>query len=70
MPLANRVYERVRGWNAATLGGISGSPEMELALRQGGPDGKAPIRQVDHHGRFTASREIYRAQRKPRSDAV
>jgi uncharacterized protein len=68
MPLANRVYERVRGWNAATLGGISGSPEMELALRQGGPDGKAPIRQVDHHGRFTAAagHRLYTARAYPR----
>lgn len=55
MPLANRVYERVRGWNAATLGGISGSPEMEVAPRKGTADGKAPVRQVDHHGRFTAA---------------
>ena len=68
MPLANRVYERVRGWNATTLSGISGSPEMELAPRQGGPDGKSPIRQVDHHGRFTAAagHRLYTARAYPR----
>jgi hypothetical protein len=54
MPLANRVYERVRGWSATTLGGIAGSPEMELAPRASG-DGSVAIRQVDHHGRFTAA---------------
>ncbi|MFM7205805.1 MAG: PVC-type heme-binding CxxCH protein, partial [Planctomycetaceae bacterium] len=68
MPLANRVFERVRGWNAATLGGIAGTPEMELAPRAGGPEGKAPIRQVDHHGRFTAAagHRLYTARAYPR----
>jgi uncharacterized protein len=68
MPLANRVYERVRGWNATTLGGIAGTPEMELAPRAGGPEGKAPIRQVDHHGRFTAAagHRLYTARAYPR----
>ncbi len=67
MPLANRVYERVRGWNASTLGGISGSPEMEVAPRKGTPDGKAPVRQVDHHGRFTAAagHRLYTARAYP-----
>jgi uncharacterized protein len=67
MPLANRVYERVRGWNASTLGGISGSPEMEVAPRAGTPDGKAPVRQVDHHGRFTAAagHRLYTARAYP-----
>jgi len=68
MPLANRVYERVRGWNAATLGGISGSPAMEVASRKGGPDGLAPVRQVDHHGHFTAAagHRLYTARAYPR----
>ena len=68
MPLANRVYERVRGWNASTLGGISGSPAMEVAPRQGGPDGLAPVRQVDHHGHFTAAagHRLYTARAYPR----
>jgi hypothetical protein len=54
MPLANRVYERVRGWSATTLNGIAGSPEMELAPKASG-DGTVAIRQVDHHGHFTAA---------------
>ena len=68
MPLANRVYERVRGWSATTLGGIAGTPEMELAPRKDGPDGKAPIRQVDHHGHFTAAagHRLYTARAFPR----
>jgi putative membrane-bound dehydrogenase-like protein len=67
MPLANRVYERVRGWSATTLGGIAGSPEMELAPRTSG-DGSVPIRQVDHHGRFTAAagHRLYTARAYPR----
>lgn len=68
MPLANRVYERVRGWNASTLGGISGSPAMEVAPRQSSPDGLAPVRQVDHHGHFTAAagHRLYTARAYPR----
>ena len=67
MPVANRLYERVRGWNAPTLGGISGSPEMAVAARTGTPDGKAPVRQVDHHGRFTAAagHRLYTARAYP-----
>jgi putative membrane-bound dehydrogenase-like protein len=67
MPLANRVYERVRGWNASTLGGISGSPAMEVAPRKGTPDGLAPVRQVDHHGHFTAAagHRLYTARAYP-----
>jgi len=67
MPLANRVYERVRGWSATTLGGIAGSPDMELAPRAAG-DGTVAIRQVDHHGRFTAAagHRLYTARAYPR----
>jgi len=67
MPLANRVYERVRGWSATTLGGIAGSPEMELAPRSSG-DGTVAIRQVDHHGHFTAAagHRLYTARAYPR----
>ena len=66
MPLPNRVYERVRGWSATTLGGIAGSPEMELAPRATG-DGSVAIRQVDHHGRFTAAagHRLYTARAYP-----
>ncbi len=67
MPLPNRVYERVRGWSATTLGGIAGSPEMELAPRVTG-DGTVVIRQVDHHGHFTAAagHRLYTARAYPR----
>jgi uncharacterized protein len=66
MPLPNRVYERVRGWSAERLGGIAGSPLMELAPR-GGSD-FVPIRQVDHHGRFTAAagHRLYTARGYPK----
>jgi len=66
MPLANRVYERVRGWSATTLGGIAGSPLMEIAKRLDGSD--APVRQVDHFGKFTAAagHRLYTARAYPR----
>ena len=66
MPLANRVYERVRGWSATTLNGIAGSPEMELAPKASG-DGTVAIRQVDHHGHFTAAagHRLYTARAYP-----
>ncbi len=65
MPLANRVYERVRGWSAERLGGIAGSPEMELAPTADGST--VAIRQVDHHGRFTAAagHRLYTARAYP-----
>ncbi len=66
MPLANRVYERVRGWSATTLGGIAGSPSMEIAKRLDGS--AAPVRQVDHFGKFTAAagHRLYTARAYPR----
>jgi hypothetical protein len=66
MPLANRVYERVRGWSATTLRGIAGSPKMALAPRAAG-DGTVAIRQVDHHGNFTAAagHRLYTARAYP-----
>jgi putative membrane-bound dehydrogenase-like protein len=66
MPLPNRVYERVRGWSATTLRGIAGSPKMELAPR--GEGRTVPIRQVDHHGGFTAAagHRLYTARAYPR----
>ena len=66
MPLANRVYERVRGWSATTLRGIAGSPKMALAPRAAG-DGPVAIRQVDHHGNFTAAagHRLYTARAYP-----
>ena len=66
MPLANRVYERVKGWSATTLGGIAGTPQMELAPAG---NGLAKIRQVDHHGRFTAAagHRLYTARAYPKA---
>lgn len=66
MPLPNRVYERVRGWSATTLRGIAGSPKMALAPRAAG-DGTVAIRQVDHHGNFTAAagHRLYTARAYP-----
>ena len=66
MPLANRVYERVRGWSATTLRGIAGSPHMELAPTATG--GEVAIRQVDHHGKFTAAagHRLYTARAYPK----
>ena len=68
MPLPNRVYERVRGWSATTLSGIAGSPEMELAPKAAAPGESVAIRQVDHHGRFTAAagHRLYTARAYPR----
>jgi hypothetical protein len=67
MPLPNRVYERVRGWSATTLRGIAGSPKMELAPKATG-EGTVAIRQVDHHGHFTAAagHRLYTARVYPR----
>jgi putative membrane-bound dehydrogenase-like protein len=67
MPLANRVYERVRGWSATTLSGIAGSPAMELAPKAGVAGESVAIRQVDHHGRFTAAagHRLYTARAYP-----
>ena len=68
MPLANRVYERVRGWSATTLAGIAGSPLMELAPKAFAPGESVAIRQVDHHGRFTAAagHRLYTARAYPK----
>jgi putative membrane-bound dehydrogenase-like protein len=68
MPLANRVYERVRGWSATTLSGIAGSPAMELAPKAGVAGESVAIRQVDHHGHFTAAagHRLYTARAYPK----
>jgi len=66
MPLANRVYERVRGWSAATLTGLAGSPLMEVATRADGSP--VQVRQVDNFGKFTAAagHRLYTARAWPR----
>ena len=60
MPIANRYYESVRGWSASVLGGIAGSEKFHPITDN--------IRQVDHHGGFTAAagHAIYTARTYPR----
>ncbi len=60
MPIPNRYYEAVKGWSAPVLGGIAGTPDMELVTDK--------VRQVDHHGRFTAAagHALYTARTYPK----
>lgn len=60
MPIPNRYYEAVRGWSSRVLGGIAGDPKFETITDQ--------IRQVDHHGGFTAAagHALYTARNYPR----
>ncbi|QDT56953.1 Trehalose utilization [Caulifigura coniformis] len=46
MPIANRYYERVRGWSSSVLGGIAFDNWFDPVTRN--------VRQVDWHGGFTA----------------
>ena len=61
MPIPNRYYEAVRGWSSTVLGGISGTPNFEPVTDK--------IRQVDHHGRFTAAagHALYTARNYPKN---
>lgn len=61
MPLANRYYEQVRGWAPQVLGGIAISDRFEPITER--------VRQVDHHGRFTAAagHALYTARTYPRA---
>jgi putative membrane-bound dehydrogenase-like protein len=47
MPIPNRHYERVKGWSAEVLQGIAESNRFEPITEN--------VRQVDHHGGFTAA---------------
>jgi putative membrane-bound dehydrogenase-like protein len=47
MPIANRYYEAVRGWSSSVLPGIAESNRFEPITEN--------VRQVDHHGGFTAA---------------
>jgi len=60
MPIANRYYESVRGWSASVLGGIAESDKYFPITDK--------IRQVDHHGGFTAAagHALYTARTYPR----
>ncbi|APZ93378.1 PVC-type heme-binding CxxCH protein [Fuerstiella marisgermanici] len=46
VPIPNRYYESVRGWSPSTLGSIADSARFEPITEN--------VRQVDHHGRYTA----------------
>lgn len=61
MPIANRHYEAVRGWSSTVLQGIAGDPKWQAATKN--------IRQVDHHGGFTAAagHALYTARNYPQA---
>ncbi|MCX7409406.1 MAG: ThuA domain-containing protein [Planctomycetales bacterium] len=61
MPIPNRYYESVRGWSSSVLGGIADSNKFE-------PFDEAKVRQVDHHGGFTAAagHALYTARNYPK----
>lgn len=59
MPIANRYYEAVRGWSPETLRGIAVDDRFEPVTDA--------VRQVDHHGGFTAAagHALYTARQWP-----
>jgi putative membrane-bound dehydrogenase-like protein len=61
MPIPNRFYEAVRGWSSSVLGGIADSNKFE-------PLDEDKVRQVDHHGGFTAAagHALYTARNYPK----
>ncbi|MBL9080565.1 MAG: c-type cytochrome, partial [Planctomycetales bacterium] len=61
MPIPNRYYEAVRGWSAPTLGGIAADNHFEPVTEN--------VRQVDHHGGFTAAcgHALYTARNYPQA---
>lgn len=60
MPIANRYYERVRGWAPQQLGTIADTHKFDPVTDK--------VRQVDHHGGYTAGagHALYTARRYPR----
>jgi putative membrane-bound dehydrogenase-like protein len=60
MPIANRYYEKVRGWSAARMETIADSQRIYPLTDK--------VRQVDAHGRFTAGAgsAIYTARQFPK----
>jgi len=60
MPIANRYYERVRGWSAEQLGTIADTHLFQPITPN--------VRQVDHHGGYTAGagHALYTAREYPR----
>ena len=61
MPIANRHYERVRGWTSSVLTGIADTHEFAPITDK--------VRQVDHHGGYTAAagHAIYTARNYPQA---
>ncbi|MEK6258143.1 MAG: PVC-type heme-binding CxxCH protein [Planctomycetota bacterium] len=61
MPIPNRYYEAVRGWSSTVLNGIADSNKFE-------PFDEGKVRQVDHHGGFTAAagHALYTARNYPK----
>lgn len=59
MPVANRYYERVRGWGPEQLGSIADTHLFKPITDK--------VRQVDHHGGYTAGagHSLYTARRYP-----
>jgi putative membrane-bound dehydrogenase-like protein len=59
LPIPNRYYESVRGWSARALGGIAVDSYFHPITEK--------IRQVDHHGKFTAAagHALYTARTYP-----
>lgn len=60
MPIANRYYESVRGWSPQVLSGIAENDRFEPITDN--------VRQVDHHGGFTAAagHALYTARAWPK----
>ncbi len=61
MPIANRHYERVRGWTSSVLAGIADTHLFKPITDK--------VRQVDHHGGYTAAagHALYTARRYPQA---
>jgi putative membrane-bound dehydrogenase-like protein len=59
LPIPNRYYENVRGWSSTVLGGIAGPAKITPITDK--------VRQVDHHGGFTAAagHALYTARSYP-----
>lgn len=60
MPIPNRYYEKVRGWSSSALNGIADRDKIEPLSDK--------VRQVDHHGGFTAAagHALYTARSWPK----
>ena len=61
MPVANRYYEKVRGWTSSVLNGIADTHRFAAITNK--------VRQVDHHGGYTAAagHALYTARRYPQA---